>query len=797
MELQKKLSSGIEKAKLYWHQPPRGRYMTYKEILSYSMGGMGVKFIVFCVQNMIISVSNTLIGNTIGIAPKPLYAIYLLSVLSGFPLTALRARMIDNTRSMKGKYRPYVLIMGIPTAILGTAFIWMPYENMGLLTKCVVVLLFNIGFQFFYNFMNDAFDSLLFLLSPNTIERSDVCSIKSVIENFSPSVASIFLPIVASWITGDTKLYDLRIYRVIYPPMLLVGLLMAVLVHVNTKEKIVQAKTHVVQLRFLDAFRAVARNKYFWILSLAGWLGFLENSFDSILGWLYNYQKVCTPAQYSLITAITGNASFWPNLIAPGFIRKYGKRKILIYTNLMSVVFILMMYPVIAYSRPASMIWLFTLCFFINKLVTALGHLLHPSINADIRDYQQYITGERIDGMFATIGLIGSVITLATNFVLPAIYERAGLNESVAISLGYSGANVYDVLNNSEYFMQIALVLILASALGALLNVIPFFFFDLTETKQRAMVTVLKIRALFEDYGNNALSDEALVEAIDLIEEAKAHVEPEPRKLSKDEIRAAKKSKDKQAAKQARQLYYQYKEENEKIEIAKFIMREINRFDTVEGMAEIAGARQLVDAGIGSLADAQLITLRQAKALPKQSEQEKESRKAALMRARNIALARKTIKNYYEDGLVEFDMGVFDKLFAAEDKTEIALKSTLDALLQAKNKKNRQAKKQLREEITVLRQQKTEIKHEIKKAMKQNSIYNRAAKPYLDAKKLLIQQENYRRYEDIAARYAESKERAEKAHAEKQAQIQQERKDKELEAERLKAEKEQKKRSRK
>ena len=34
------------------------------------------------------------------------------------------------------------------------------------------------------------------------------------------------------------------------------------------------------------------------------------------------------------------------------------------------------------------------------------------------------------------------------------------------------------------------------------------------------MVTVLKIRALFEEYGNNALSDENLIEAIDMIEEA-------------------------------------------------------------------------------------------------------------------------------------------------------------------------------------------------------------------------------------------------------------------------------------
>lgn len=191
--------------------------MSYKEIASLSVGGIGVRFIVYCVSNMIIAVGNTLIGNTIGIDPGALYVIYILSILSGFPLTALRAKMIDNTRSMKGKYRPYILTMGIPTVILGIGFVWMPYEHMSLTVKCIVVLLFNVGFQFFYNFMVDAYESLINVLSPNTIERSDVLSIRCVVENLSPSIAGIFLPIAARLITNDNTLYDMRIYRVLYP----------------------------------------------------------------------------------------------------------------------------------------------------------------------------------------------------------------------------------------------------------------------------------------------------------------------------------------------------------------------------------------------------------------------------------------------------------------------------------------------------------------------------------------------------------------------------------------------------
>ena len=92
--------------------------MSFKEIVSLAVGGLGIQFVVFCAQNMIISIGNTLISNTIGIAPKPLYIIYILSVILSFPLTALRGKIIDSSKSKKGRYRPFILSMGLPTAIL-------------------------------------------------------------------------------------------------------------------------------------------------------------------------------------------------------------------------------------------------------------------------------------------------------------------------------------------------------------------------------------------------------------------------------------------------------------------------------------------------------------------------------------------------------------------------------------------------------------------------------------------------------------------------------------------------------
>lgn len=176
--------------------------MPFKEIASLAVGGMGVKFICYAVQTMILSVGNTLIGNTIGIPPRELYVIYIISVLSGFPLTALRAKMVDNSKSSKGKFRPYIFTMAIPTVVLAIGFTWMPYDRMTMLWKCITVLLFNIGFQFFYMFMFDSYTNIINVLSPNTYERSDVNSVTAVVDSFSPTIIGFLMPLLANWITG-------------------------------------------------------------------------------------------------------------------------------------------------------------------------------------------------------------------------------------------------------------------------------------------------------------------------------------------------------------------------------------------------------------------------------------------------------------------------------------------------------------------------------------------------------------------------------------------------------------------
>lgn len=765
VNIKEKASTLCDDLRVYWKKPPMGRYMSFKEIVSLAVGGLGIQFVVFCAQNMIISIGNTLISNTIGIAPKPLYIIYILSVILSFPLTALRGKIIDSSKSKKGRYRPFILSMGLPTAILAIAFVYMPYERMSMLAKCLTVLLFNIGLQFFYMFYYDVDQSIINVLSPNTYERSDVTSIKSVVNSMAPTLGNIILPLVARAITGENTLVDIRIYRAFYPPMIIFGFILGLLVYFNTEEKIVQAKTHTVKIKFTDAFRAVVRNKYFWIISLAGWIGFLENAVQNIMDWLYSYQDACSPAEYSLIVTIRGNASLWPMLFIPFLIRALGKRKILVVSNIINVIFIILMLPIIRLGDPSQIIWPLMFCFFFNYMAAYAVTLLTPGVNGDIRDYQQYITGERIDGMFVAVGAIGSIVTLITNSALPELYDRSGLNEEVARSLGFDGSNVYEVLSDPWYFKNICSVLIIAATIGATLNVIPYCFYDLTEIKQKAMVTVLKIRALFEDYGNGVLSDASLVEAIDIIEEANLYYGKEIVKPTKDKIKAAKKIKNKDerkaAVKAAKQEYKDLKADNEKIEIAQYVVKELNKFDTDSGKSQLAEAQKIYDSGLEGLYSLEIPSMKAAKALPKSTEDEKELRRNAINRVRMIKDSKKVLSKKYADGIEKFDVKVFEQLFEKEDELDAQIKEAVNELRSAAKKKNKDAEKAANEKIKKLRKDREEIRKKIKSATDENSIYTRAAKPYIEAEKILRQRENYLHYEDIKAGYEESKMRHE------------------------------------
>lgn len=813
MNLGEKIKTGVSNVRTYWKTPMAGRHMTFREIAAYSGGGIGAYMIITIGMACLLAANNTLLSSTLGVDATDMYIMYVIAVLVNIPLTGIRANIIDNTRNKAGKYRPYIVSMAIPTAVISILMVWFPYNKLEMLVgtgtwfgesrayiaKCAIIMVLNLFLHFFYYFFYDAYENLIHVLSPNTQERADVASVKSVVYSLAPTLVNLFTPIIAKHIF-HTNSTDIRVYRLLYPILGVLGILLCIVVYKYTEEKIVQARTHVVQIKFTDALREVAKNKYFWIISLAGWIGFLEASYANVLYWLYNYGGACSGDAYGIVVTVYGNASLWGMLLAPFCIRRWGKKAVLVVTNMFNIAFILLMLP---FTNEISnlTIWLVMGCLYLNAFMGSFAHILNPAIQADIRDYQQYKTGERIDGMFSAVATIGTVISLVTSSVLPIIYERGGITkENAAVvtanpdvlsrmlgdgkTVGQILAeqlaegqdnytNSFSALYDPKILLPLLHVLIIVSAVGALMNVIPYFWYDFNEKKQKSVVRVLRVRALFEDYGNNALDDGQLVEAIDLIHDAREKAAQAPAEVSKNDYKSIK---DKAKRKAAKKAYREALQMNEEIEISKFVCDELDKFSTDLVKHQVSVYRTVYNAGLKGLQANNMADLRaelaSAKAMPKTTAEEKELRKFSIEVAKKKISSRKAIDKYFKDDaeFVQPAFSVLEGYFNEEDACDDKLKVLYAEQRIAKKEHDAAKAKALKAEINAEQVKRKQARAKSKAEMDKHAYFNRAAKPYLDAEKLIKQEENYKHFDEIAAMYDDAKARHEIAEKEAAAE---------------------------
>lgn len=755
--LKEKVSTTWNNVVLHWKTPALGKYVSYKEIIAYGVGGMGVQFVMFFCSLIALSATSFLVGNTIGIKPMHLQYMAVASTIIGFGITIGRSYIIDSARFKSGKFRPWLAITGIPTVIIAVVFVWLPYETMSYMQKVIAVFLCYNLLQCFYPFFQQAYTDLANVISPNSHERTDIVSVSSIIYSMAPSLTGLFVPMLST-LTGG--LNSITTYRIIHPLVAVVGLLLSYVAYAGTRERIIVAESHVTQFKFSDAFRAVAKNKYFWITSLAGWLGFLEGAVGVIIGWTFIYAYPDRMGLYGVATTLIGNAALWAMLICPIAIRVLGKRNLLIWCNVTNVVLIGLLYPL--YNNIPALIILY----YLNGFVNSFSIVYTPGINADMRDYQQYFTGERIDGMFGAVGIIGSFIGMFTGMVLPTIYQMLGLEDN------------YDVLEVASFREDMFDVLIIAAVIGAALNFVPYLFYDLTETKQRGIVKVLKIRAMFEDYGNGILRDESIVEAIDIIDEANLLYKdrtlmttkddikkaerlpartPEEKEFKKNEIKRlkaaykefntqnrgikkdrinqakampkstdAEKAARKAAIKAAKKENRELNKLNADISVCDFIIDEMNKYDTLRIKKQVERSRALEAAGYNGIFDYNKEIMIEAKALPKSTHEEREIRSDAITCARALKNARKAMIKFYgsPENIVEPSDDAFKAAEALPDDTFA---------------------------------HQLEKKRTVKKLVNEKSKYIRSVKPLLDARRQLTEKENYAHLDDIRARYADAK----------------------------------------
>ncbi len=468
-----KVRSLISGVKTNWNTPAEGKYIPNKEFCAYSFGGIGVNTVNSLLLQVNLKQPYYLNGAIYGISPDHLALMNTVVNLINLIKTPFVSMIIDNTKSKYGKFRPYLLYTGFPTVLLLILMAFIP-GSAQYNTKMILITLVSTVLMLFQSLYSSAYANLGQVLSPNSQERTQLLSISAFIYNLGPSIVAIVFPVFAQMLGGLDKIAP---YRILIPIFAVVGVLIGLWTFRDTNERIIVPKTYVAKVPFKSGLKHLLANKYFWIINLFTILGALKYGTGQIPSW-YAHYNLQNDNYVALFSSIIGTASIPGMLLAPKLTQWLGKKNILLYGAIGYTIFSYLMN--FSLDNPVLLIG----SLYISNLFKGSEYVCQQSMMADIFDYQQYKTEQRLEGFITQFGMmLTGGFALLTELISPYMFKRYGLGTD------------YNVLKSPAVRTPIYKWLIYSTVGSSILSIIPLLFYNLNEKKHSEIIETLKQRA--------------------------------------------------------------------------------------------------------------------------------------------------------------------------------------------------------------------------------------------------------------------------------------------------------------
>ncbi|MBR6334785.1 MAG: MFS transporter [Clostridia bacterium] len=698
-----KVKGFIKEIFTYWRVPAVGNSVAYREYLMLSVGWLGMRLAT--VFGIAFAVNNPFTAMTLHMTHRDLLIFGYICTAIGYALAPLNAYIIDNLRSRAGKYRVFVKL-AIPSGILSLFALFYPYEKMGYIPMVVSLFLIGQIQGYVQGWYSTGVSNLVFVISPNSQERVRIMTVSSLVHNFAPSLTGLLIPVLSD-VFADGDLYNIKTYRMIYPFFIVIGVAMSLTAYYGVSERIIEPRSRVTKVGLIDALKAVSKNKLFWIKCSDNWNNFMEDSKNVLMQWLFYYGKVGSMTTYGIMDTLSYNSSMWAMLFSPWLIDKLGKKGFKLTKNILQIFITLGL--ALTYKKSLALIFIF---YFLNRFWETT-EVVDRAMESDIRDYQQYISGERIDGSFGVVDTyVGGAVGAVTNLFVPWVYKRNGFDGT-----DYSVLNVYNengTYNSNNVLYPLLDKLLVISLIGAAIGVLPWFFYDLSETDQKAVIRVIRLRSAVEDKHADVLQDDIYCEACEALQSMKEYLGCEKlEKVKKEDY------PDKAEYKLRKKAVRAY---NEEVDIAAFLNKELQRYTTPFGKEFIALCRLIAGSERGNAEtdfEAIAISLPQA-----EGKEERNLRSEAIDMARSIKRRAREIEKHPERAVFEFSADDYEALYDLPEDTKEQLKD-----------KNRR----------------------IKEATRLRNRYGRLMKPYIRAERHILLSEAYENIDDFTSDYPQAK----------------------------------------
>lgn len=505
------------KIKVFWKTPPKGRYLNLKEILCFGGSAFGVSTLVTVVSGLITA---TQISELFGIDVIHGPYICLVASVLGLIIQPLFGKLLQNTQTKYGKYKPFILLMAPIFAAFAIAATWSPdgirVLEFNATPKIIYAYCICTPTLIMWNLFQNTFYMMPGVITPNQQERTDIWSPIGLVIGFSPTIMNVIGNALRGYFNERGMEYmAFRYIGFIYS---VVGLVFVLLLF-KVRERIIATNENKEKTGLFEGLGMIMKNKPLLIFTLALVLGCVRTTIEvdaAILGKLRYATDIPTgQIIFGSLTLITGFA-VTPNMILlPFMTRKFNNKTILIFWMSLNALgyAILGIIGVENIAQGTTSAVLLTLFRFI-ALFNALASL-QPLMLSEISDYQQLKTGKRLEGFIQTFAYTLVLVFTNIGYVVIA-YVKQGM--------GYQPNNYFDVQTVSDDLMKIATdyfdLALWVSAISAALMAIAMIFYPLSKKEHAKIVEQLQERSrqegqytLDEEIGKESISDIGLEEA--------------------------------------------------------------------------------------------------------------------------------------------------------------------------------------------------------------------------------------------------------------------------------------------
>lgn len=372
-----------------------------------------------------------------------------------------------------GRFKPFILLCGIPCALLISAIPYLPVQGMTYTNKLIVLHFAFTLMSYFYNNYTGV-NALVTFMTPNSQERQKLHSIVPIISGFFSSVVGAVLPML---IDATGGYLSLQTYKVFIPIFTISGACMSLLA-VFCKERIIEPPMEKrAKVTFFKGAKNVLKNKYFCITNISNVIGQWHGLVGNLLSWWFVY-SLRMEWFSGLAANIVVMGMTFGNILCPILTKRFQKRNILISFRGVTLLTVLG----IALAVKMENIYIFMIAMFLKNTISPVVDGVNVGLNADILTYHQWKYGERADAMAGVFGWFLNPVNVAIGYIMPWMLSMIGFTSD------------WDVLFDSQILNNVFSLYTWSSVVGLVLLTVPFIFYDLTKEKHDMCVKELQER---------------------------------------------------------------------------------------------------------------------------------------------------------------------------------------------------------------------------------------------------------------------------------------------------------------